>query len=183
MKGGGDSDSLDSASEIAVGKGKGKEKGKRKGKGKGKEVVVVSDSESSDSESQMPISSTGVRRGQVALESSDSDSQVPVSSTGVERVRAAPDSVAPAGKMRTKTSPSPYVGWSGIGQESGDQGSLPLCIVTQVGTVLDYVKGTGHRPRYLMRSFPLIHGGDTGPRELILLIRSHETKAKASHKA
>ena len=35
VKGGGDSDSSDSAPEIAVGKGKGKEKGKRKGKGTG----------------------------------------------------------------------------------------------------------------------------------------------------
>ena len=74
VKGGGDSDSSDSAPEIAVGKGKGKEKGKGKGrgKGKGKEEVVVSDSESSDSD--VPISSTGLRRGQVAPESSDSDS-------------------------------------------------------------------------------------------------------------
>ena len=150
--GGGDSDSSDCAPEIAVGKGKGKEKGKGKGnggvkgggdsyssnsapeiavgkgkgKGKGKEVVVVSDSESSDSESQVPISSTGVRRGQVAPESSDSDSQVPVSSTGVKRGRAAPDSVAPAGKRRKKTSPSPYVGWSGTGHELGDQGHCPF---------------------------------------------------------
>ena len=77
----------------------------------------------------------------MAPESSDSDSQVPVSSTGVKRGRAAPDSVAPAGKRRKKTSPSPYVGWSGTRQESG---SLPLRIVTQVRTVPDYVKGTGH---------------------------------------
>ena len=39
------------------------------------------------SASDVPISSTGVRRGQVAPESSDSDSQVPVSSTGVKRER------------------------------------------------------------------------------------------------
>ena len=108
---------------------------------------------------------------------------MPVSSTGVKRGRTAPDSVALAGKRRKKTSPSPYVGWSGIGQESGDQGSLPLRIVTQVKIVLDYVKGTGHRPRYWMRSFPLIHGGDSGLGELILLIVPPETKAKASHKA
>ena len=164
-----------------MGKRKGKEKGKGKGKGKGKEVMVVSQSESSDSESQVPISSTGVRRGQVASESSDSDSQVPVSSTGVKSGRAAPDAVAPAGKRRKKTSPSPYVGWSGTRQESGDQGSLPLCIVTQVRTVLDYVKGTGHRPRHWMRSFPLIKRGDSGPGEWIILILPPETKA--SHKA
>ena len=104
-----------------------------KGKGKG---VWDSDSESSDSESQVPISSTGVKRG-----------------------RAAPESGAPAGKRKKKTSPSPHMGWSGTGQESGEQGSLPLRIVTQVSTVLDYVKGTGHRPRCWMRSFPLIQGG------------------------
>ena len=135
------------------------------------------------SASHVPISSTGVRRGQVAPESSDSDSQVPVSSTGVKRGRAAPDSGAPAGKRRKKTSRSPYAGWSGTGQASGDQGSLPLRIVTQVRTVLDYVKGTGHRPRNWMRSFPLIHGGDSGQGESILLIVPPETKAKASHKA
>ena len=181
VKGGGDSDSSDSAPEIAVGKGKGKEKGKGKGrgKGKGKEVVMVSDSESSDSD--MPISSTGVRRGQVAPESSDSDSKVPVSSTGVKRGRAAPDPGAPSGKRRKKISRSPYVGWSGGGP--GDQGSLPLRIVTQVRTVLDYVKGSAHRPRNWMRSFPLIRGGDAGPGELILLIVTPETKAEASHKA
>ena len=66
---------------------------------------------------------------------------------------------------------------------SGDQGSLPLCIVTPVKTVLDYVKGTSHRPRNWMRSFPLIHGGDSEPGELILLFVPPETKAKASHKA
>ena len=164
-----------------MGKGKGKEKGKGKGrgKGKGKEEVVVSDSESSDSD--VPISSTGVRRGQVAPESSDSDSKVPVSSTGVKRGRAAPDSGAPSGKRRKKISRSPYVGWSGGGP--GDQGSLPLRIVTQVRTVVDYVKGSAHRPRNLMRYFPLIQGGDSGPGELILLIVPPETKAEASHKA
>ena len=69
---------------------------------------MVSDSESSDSD--VPISSTGVRRGQVAPESSDSDSKVPVSSTGVKRGQAAPDSGAPSGKRRKKISRSPYVG-------------------------------------------------------------------------
>ena len=161
---------------------------------------MVSDSESSDSDvpisstgvrrgqvapessaSEVPISSTGVRRGQVAPESSDSDSEVPVSSTGVKRGRAVPDSGAPSGKRRKKTSRSPYVGWSGGGP--GDQGSLPLRIVTQVRTVLDYVKGSGHRPRNWMTSFPLMHGGDSGPGELILLIVPAETKAKGSHKA
>ena len=63
---------------------------------------MVSDSESSDSD--VPISSRGVRRGQVALESSDSDSKVPVSSTRVKRGRAAPDSGAPSGKRRKKIS-------------------------------------------------------------------------------
>ena len=140
---------------------------------------MVSDSESSDSD--VPISSTGVRRGQVAPESSDSDSKVPVSSTGVKRGRAAPDSGAPSGKRRKKISRSPYVGWSGAGP--GDQGSLPLRIVTQVRIVIDYVKGSAHRPRNWMRSFPLIHGGDSGPGELILLIVPPETKAEASHKA
>ena len=102
----------------------------------------------------------------------------------MKRGRAARESGAPAGKRRKKTCPSPIVGWSGTGQELGEQGSLPLRIVTQVRTVLDYVKGTGHRPRYWMRSFPLIQGGgDSGPGELILLIVPPETKAKASHKA
>ena len=104
------------------------------------------------------------------------------SSTGVRRGRAAPDSGAPAGKRSQKSSRSPYVGWSGTGQGT-DQGSLPLRIVTQVRTVLDDVKGTAQGPRNWMRSFPLIHGGDLGPGELILLIVPPDTKAKASHKA
>ena len=109
---------------------------------------------------------------------------MPISFTGVKRGQAAPESGAPAGKRRKKTSPSPYMGGSGTRQELGEQGSLPLRIVTQVRTVLDYVKGTGHRPRYWMRSFPLIQGrGDSGPGELILLIAPPDTKAKASHKA
>ena len=116
----------------------------------------------------------------MAPESSYSGSQVPVSSRGVKRGRAAPDSGPPADKRRKNTSPSPYVGWSGTGQEN--RGSLPLRIVTQVRTVLDYVKGTARRPCNWMRSFPLIHGGDSGPGELILLIVPPETKAKASHK-
>ena len=140
---------------------------------------MVSDSESSDSD--VPISSTGVRRGQVAPESSDSDSKVPVSSAGVKRGRAAPDSGAPSGKRRKKISRSPYVGWSG--GAPGDQGSLPLRIVTQVRTVIDYVTGSAHRPRNWMRSFPLIHGDDSGPGELILLIVPPKAKAEASHKA
>ena len=116
----------------------------------------------------------------MAPESSNSDSQVPVSSTGVKRGRAAPDCGAPAGKRRKKTSRSPYVS-SASGQASGDQGSLPLRIVTEVRIVLDYVKGSGHRPRNWMRSFP----SSTGviPGQLILLIVPPETKAKASHKA
>ena len=101
--------------------------------------------------------------------------------TGVKRGRAAPDSGAPAGKRRKKTSRSPYVGWSGRGP--GDHGSLPLRIVTQVRTVLDFVKGSSQRPRNWMRSFPLIHGGDSRPGELILLVVPPQTKAKASHKA
>ena len=79
---------------------------------------MVSDSESSDSD--VPISSTGVRRGQVAPESSDSDSKVPVSSTGVKRGRAAPDSGAPSGKRRKKISRIPYdleTGWSNPGKK------------------------------------------------------------------
>ena len=91
--------------------------------------------------------------------SSDSESQVPVSSKGVKRGRAAPESGASAGKRRKKTGPSPYMGWSGTGQALGEEGSLPLRIVTQVRTILDCVKVTGHRPRCWMRSFPLIQGG------------------------
>ena len=138
--------------------GKGKEKGNGKLKGKG--------------------------GGDSHPESSDSEFQVPVSSMGVKRGRAAPESGLPAGKRRKKTSPSPYMGWSGTGQESREQGSLPLRIVTQVRSLLDYVKGTGHRPLCWMRSFPLIQGGgDSGPRDLTLLISPPDTKAKASHKA
>ena len=106
-----------------------------------------------------------------------------VSSTGVKRGRAALESRAHAGKRRKKTKPSPHVGWSGTGQVTGEQGSLPLRIVTQVKTVLDNLEGIGHRPRYWMRSFPLIQGGDLGPGGLILLIVPPETKAKASHTA
>ena len=131
--GGGDSDSLDSDPEIAMGKGKEKEKGKGKGKGGGE--GGGGDSDSSDSDPGI-----GLRKGKekrkgkgkgkgvwgLDSESSDSESQVPVSSAGVRRGRAALESGAPAGKRRKKTRPSPSMGWSGAGQESGEQGSLPL---------------------------------------------------------
>ena len=61
-----------------------------------------------------------------------SASEVPISSTGVKRGRAALDSGAPSGKRRKKTSRSPYVGWSGGGL--GDQGSLPLRLGKMLGS-------------------------------------------------
>ena len=60
--------------------------------------------------------------------------------------------------------------------------SLPLRIVTSVRTVLDYVRGAGHRPKSWMEPFPMLDGTPGGKGELHLLVVQPETKASGANK-
>ena len=76
-------------------------------------------------------------------------------------------------------------GW-GVGAKQGKEGrlegSLPLRVVTSVRTVLDYIRGTEHRPKSWMEPFPLLDGTPARKGELILLIVSPELKPVAGTK-
>ena len=56
-------------------------------------------------------------------------------------------------------------------------------MVKSVRTVLDYVRGTGHRPKSRIELFPLLDGILAGQGEVILLIVPPGTQATGSHKA
>ena len=90
-------------------------------------------------------------------------------------------------KKKGVGAPSPYTSWSGTGPAGGRGGGQspppPPRIVTSVHTVLDYVRGTWHRPKSCMEPFPLLDGSPAGQGELILLIVPPGTKATGSHKA
>ena len=56
-------------------------------------------------------------------------------------------------RKKKKSAASPYSSWSGTGMGRGralgqvvEVGFLPLRIITSVRIVLDYVRGTSHRP-------------------------------------
>ena len=59
----------------------------------------------------------------------------------------------------------PRVGQGRGGKGGRREGALPLRIVTSVRTMLDYVRGTGHR----MEPCPLLDGSSCGQGELILV--------------
>ena len=67
--------------------------------------------------------------------------------------------------------------------EGGERpkGALPVTILTLPRTLLDYVRGTGHRPKTCMKPSPLLDGSPAGQGELILLIVPPRTQASGSH--
>ena len=71
---------------------------------------------------------------------------------------------------------------SGIG-EGGERpkGALPLRIVTSPRTLLDYVRGTGHRPKTWMKPFPRLDGSPSGEGGLILVIVPPGAQATRAH--
>ena len=62
------------------------------------------------------------------------------------------------------------------------EGALTLRIATSVRTLLDYIRGTGHRPKSSMEPFPLVDGSPASQGELILLIVPPGTEATRCHK-
>ena len=149
----------------------------------------------------VPVSSIGVKwkrqRAPLSpvpephIESSKSDPDTCVSSTGAKGKRKRMAASAGRKKKKKKSAPCPYSSWTGTGTgggggRGGTEGrlevSLPLRIVTSVRTVLDYVRGTGHRPKTCMEPFPLQHGAPAGQGELVLLIVPPKIEASGSHK-
>ena len=56
----------------------------------------------------------------------------------------------------------------GGGEGGRPEGPPPLRILTSVCTVLDYVGGTGHRPKSSMEPFSLLHVSSYGKGEFIV---------------
>ena len=65
-------------------------------------------------------------------------------------------------------------GTAGGGMVGRPEGALPLGILT---SVVDYVRGMGHRPNSCMVPFPLLDGSSAGQGELVLLIVPPLTQA------
>ena len=59
--------------------------------------------------------------------------------------------------------------------------AMPGKDCTSPRTLLDYVRGTGHRPKTWMKPFPLLDGSPAGRGTLILLIVPPGTQATGSH--
>ena len=63
------------------------------------------------------------------------------------------------------------------------EGPVPFRIPTSVRTVLDYVRGTRHRPKCWIEPSPMLDGTSSGKEDFIAPFVPRDSEASASRKA